>query len=254
MINFSSLIKDGIPFSVENNIVHFILNDDDRPWWSKQLDGFYKRSTVQLNMSRNYTSQKQIMTSDPNKNRFIEFVSSKQGVKVDLASGPSGYFSAVLDDLKSNDLFIATDACPTVISAHAKACKKENFLLFDVDLDKPLPFQDACIDVFSGNLLNNVNNYADLIAEIHRCLKPGGHFAVIDMFFEHGCTTYEHLISKGEFWASFESFTDYCNKIGFDFLDGDILFSRKGKLSSGDLYPLNNDDCWTERTLYFVKQ
>lgn len=254
MIDFPSLIKDRTPFSVENNIVHFILNNDDRPWWSKQLEGFYKQDNKTLNMSRNYASQKQIMTSELNKNRFIEFVSSKRGIKVDLASGPSGYFSAVLDNLKSNDLFIATDACPTVITAHAQACDKENFFVFDVDLDKALPFQDACIDVFSGNLLSNVNNYAELITEIHRCLKPGGHFAVIDMFFEHGCTTYEHLIAQGTFWASFERFADYCNNIGFDLLDSDILFTKKGKLSSGDLYPLNDNDNWTERTLYFVKR
>lgn len=254
MINFSSLIKDGIPFSIENNIVHFILNDEERPWWSKQLEGFYKQSNKPLNMSRNYTSQKRIMTSDPAKNRFVEFVSNIRGLKVDLASGPSGYFSAVLDNLTEKDVFIVTDACPTVIAAHAKARNKENILVFDVDLDKPLPFKDSSVDLFSGNLLSNVNSYAELIREIHRCLKPGGHFAVIDMFFEHGCTTYEHLISKGEFWASFESFIDFCNNIGFDFLNGDILFSRKGKLSSGDLYPLNDEDCWTERTLYFVKR
>lgn len=254
MINFSSLIKDGIPFSIENNIVHFILNDDERPWWSKQLEGFYKQSNKKLNMSRNYTSQKQIMTSDPAKNRFVGFISNKRGVKVDLASGPSGYFSAVLDDLTEKDVFVVTDACPTVIAAHSKACNKENVLIFDVDLDKPLPFKDSSVNLFSGNLLSNVNNYAELIREIHRCLKPGGHFAVIDMFFEHGCMTYEHLISKGEFWASFESFTACCDQVGLDLLNSDVLFTKKGKLSAGDLYPLNDNDNWTERTLYFVKR
>ena len=254
MIDFFPLVKDGIPFAIENNIVHFILNEDDRPWWSKQLECSYKQNNERLDMTCNYAKQKLTISSDPNKKRFIDFISNKQGVKVDLASGPSGYFSAVLDNLKSDDLFIATDACPTVITAHAQACNKENFFVFDIDLDKALPFQDSCIAVFSGNLLNNVNNYANLIEEVYRCLKPGGHFAVIDMFFEHGCTTYEHLINKGEFWASFESFTAYCDQVGFDLLGSDILFTKKGKLSAGDLYPLNDNDNWTERTLYFQKR
>lgn len=253
-MNISSIIKPDVPFLSDGNLVRFILNDADRPWWSKQLEGYFLQSNKKLNMSRNYQSQKRIMTSDPSKNRFIEFVSCKQGIKVDLASGPSGYFAAVLDNLEETDVFIATDACPTVISAHSKACNKENFFVFDVDLDKPLPFKDSSIDLFSGNLLSNVNNYAELINEVYRCLKVGGHLAIIDMFFEHGCSTYEHLKGKGEIWASFETFVDYCEKVGFVYLESDILSSRKGRLSSGDLYPLDENDCWFDRTLYFTKK
>ncbi len=254
MNNISTIIQENIPFSTDENVVHFITNDDDRPWWSKQLEGYFLQGNKKLNMVRNYQSQKHIMSSDPSKSRFIEFVSNKQGIKVDLASGPSGYFSTALDNLAENDVFIATDACPTVISAHSNACQKENFFVFDVDLDKPLPFKDSCIDLFSGNLLSNVNNYAELINEVYRCLKVGGHFAITDMFFEHGCSTYEHLKDKGEVWASFETFVTFCESVGFVFLDSDVISSRKGKLSSGDLYPLDENDCWSDRTLYFTKK
>lgn len=253
-MNISSFLRPDIPFLCDGNIVHFILNDSDRPWWSKQLEGYYSQSSKKLNMTRNYRSQKHIMTSDPIKNRFVEFLLSKQGIKVDLASGPSGYFSAVLDNLAENDLFVATDACPTVISAHSKACNKENFFVFDVDLDKSLPFKDSSIDLFSGNLLSNVDNYAGLINEVYRCLKVGGHFAIIDMFFEHGCSTYEHLKDKGEIWASFETFVSFCEHVGFVFIGSDVISLRKGKLSSGDLYPLDENDYWSDRTLYFTKQ
>ena len=254
MNDISAFIRENTPFSTDGNVVHFILNDEDRPWWSKQLELFYLHNDKKLNMSRNYKSQKQIMTSAPVKNKFVEFVSNAHGIKVDLASGPSGYFSAVLDHLAEDDLFIVTDACPTVISAHAKACQKDNFFVFDADLDKPLPFKDSSIDLFSGNLLNNVNNYAELLCEVYRCLKVGGHLAVIDMFFDHGCETYKHLNDKGEIWASFETFIAYCEQIGFTFLGSEIISLRKGKLSDGDLYPLDENDGWCDRTLYFAKK
>ena len=249
-----SIVKKDVPFSAERNVVHFILNDTDRPWWSTQLEGFFNQNNNSLAMLRNYKSQRHIMTSNSVKKRFVDFVSEKQGVKVDLASGPSGYFSAILDNLTENDLFIITDACPTVVDAHSKANTKSNVYVFDVDLDKKLPFEDASIDVFSGNLLSNVNNYADLICEVHRCLKTGGHFAVIDMFFDHGCKTYEHLSQKGEIWASLETFIAFCEKVGFTYLDGEIISSRKGRISDGDLYPLDENDGWADRTLYFVKK
>lgn len=254
MIDISSIVSDNTHYTLENNIVHFILNEDDRPWWSKQLEGYFTQNNHPLNIVRNYKPQKQIMTSHPTKKRFVDFVSEKHGVKVDLASGPSGYFSAILDNLTENDLFIITDACPTVVAAHSKANTKGNVYVFDVDLDKKLPFKDASIDVFSGNLLNNVNNYADLIYEVYRCLKPGGHFAIIDMFFDHGCKTYEHLSEKREIWASLETFIAFCEKVGFAYLDGDIISSRKGRISDGDLYPLDENDSWADRTLYFVKK
>ena len=254
MTNILSIIKDNASYQIQGNIIHFILNDFDRPWWSKQLERYFTQSGEKINMLRNYGSQKRIMTSTPSKKRFIDFVSDVRGVKVDLASGPSGYFSAILDNLKKDDLFIATDACPTVVCGHSKACNKNNFYVFDVDLDQTLPLKDTSVDVFSGNLLNNVNNYADLIQEAYRCLKPSGYLALIEMFFEHGCKTYEHLNSKGEIWASFETFVAFCEKVGFTYLDGDIISSRRGKISEGDLYPLDENDHWTDRTLYFIKK
>lgn len=253
-MNILSIIKEETPFSADGNIVHFILSDTDRPWWSKQLEGYFTQNNHPLNIVRNYKSQKQIMTSHPTKKRFVDFVSEKHGVKVDLASGPSGYFSAILDNLAKNDLFIITDACPMVIAAHSKANTQSNVYVFDMDLDETLPFKDSSVDLFSGNLLNNVNNYADLIYEVYRCLKPGGHFAIIDMFFDHGCKTYEHLSEKGEIWASLETFIAFCEKVGFAYLDGDIISSRKGRISDGDLYPLDENDSWGDRTLYFVKK
>lgn len=254
MTDIFSILQDDISFRAEGNIIHFILKDGERPWWSVMLDKSYIQQSQVLNMQKNYELQKSIMTADPARKRFVEFVSRQPGVKVDLASGPSGYFSAVLDNLAKTDLFIATDACPTVVSAHSMACDKENFYVFDMDLEKKLPFKDASVDVFSGNLLDNIMNYADLVREAYRCLKSGGCLSLIEMFFNYGCKTYEHLISKGEIWASFETFVAFCERVGFLYMGGDVISSQKGKLDIGDLYPLDENDGWTTRTLYFVKK
>ena len=253
MKRIKSLIKDTVSYIQDGNKVHFIIDEDDRPYWSKMLERSFVKDETGLKMYEKYKNQKNIAARDDKLKRFFDFISERNGVKVDLASGPSGYFSPVLDTLDKSDVFIATDACPSVIAAHSEACSKENFFVFDIDLDKGLPFYDECIDVFSGKLLNNVNNYDVLIGEVYRSLKYGGRFAVIEMFFEHGCKTFEHLNSQGAVWSSFETFVKFCESTGFKHIGSDILQSRKGKIDSGDLYPLDENDCWTERTVYFVK-
>lgn len=249
-----SLIKDNISYTEEGNIVYFIPDDENRPYWSKALDSYLVGNHIDLRMRQRYAEQREIMTNDERRKCFVDFVSAVKGVKVDLASGPSGYFSPFLDMLDSNDTFIITDACPSVITAHSSACDKENIYIFDVDLDQALPFKDESINIFTGNLLNNVDNYASLVSEVYRCLKHGGKFAVIEMFFDHGCKTYEHLKSQGNIWASFETFAAYCESVGFTVLDNEIIKTRKGKISEGDLYPLDDNDGSTDRIIYFEKK
>lgn len=247
------IIKDDIVYNIDGNVVHFIIDEDSRPNWYKILNQHLILNNTNLQMKQRYNSQRTIMNKDDAHKQFVKFVSEVRGVKVDLASGPSGYFSPFLDTLDNSDIFIATDACPAVIEAHSKACNKENFYAFDVDLDKSLPFKDESVDIFTGNLLMNVENYSTLIQEAYRCLKKGGKLAVIEIFFEHGSKTYEHLCSKGAIWSSFETFVAYCEKIGFEFLGSDIINTRKGKISEGDLYPLDDNDCSCDRTVYFKK-
>ena len=192
MVKPEELIRNDIPYQRDGKIFHFILNEEQRPAWSKALEDYLVSNRVNLQMKRKYTYQKQMMTRDEKRKHFVDAVSSGQ-VIVDLASGPSGYFAPVLDSLEEDALFIATDACPSVLQAHAEACRKENFYLFDTDLDRELPFRDESIDVFCGNLLNNVNNYDGLIREAYRCLKPGGKFCVIEMFFDQASVSYKSL-------------------------------------------------------------
>lgn len=253
MKSIKSLIKNNVPYFKDNNVIRFIFDENARPDWSKVLNHHLETDKIDLEMSKRYQYQKSIVTKDERRKRFVDFISAASGAKVDLASGPSGYFAPILDTLAETDLFIATDACPSVIAAHSSACNKDNFFVFDMDLDKEFPFADECVNAFSGNLLNNVNNYAELIREVYRCLKPGGRFAVIEMFFEHGCKTFEHLSSHGAIWSSFETYVAFCESVGFKYIDSDVLHTRRGKIDEGDLYPLDDNDCSTDRTVYFEK-
>lgn len=248
-----SIIKDNVHYIKDGNIIHFIFSDEERPQWSKILNTYLTDTHINLNMEHKYLNLKNIIANDDKLKRFVDFVSHVSGVKVDLASGPSGYLFPLLETLAQDDIFIATDACPAVISAYSDACNKSNFYIFDVDLDREIPFKNESINIFCGRLLNNVINYPALICEVYRALKPGGKFAVIEMFFEQNSKTYEYLKSQGAIWSSFEVFVEYCKSVGFTYLDSDIIHTRKGKITDGDLYPLDDNDVSTDRTVYFEK-
>ena len=148
-----TLIKENVEYVEEGKVVHFILDEDSRPNWSKALNASLVADNTDLQMKERYVSQRAMMNKDDAHKRFTNFVSEVRGVKVDLASGPSGYFASFLDTLTDNDIFIATDACSAVIQAHVNACEKDNFYMFDVDLDQALPFKDESVDIFYGKFL-----------------------------------------------------------------------------------------------------
>lgn len=247
------LLKEDMDFVREGNVFHFMTDEASRPAWSKALDEYLTGNPVNLMMKRRYSGQKRRMNANDALRHFAAFVSTSGGIKVDLASGPSGYFAPFLDTLKDDDCLIITDACPAIIKAHADACKKPNFYIFDVDLDQGLPFKNESVDLFTGNLLNNVENYSGLIKEAYRCLKPGGKLAVIEMFFDQGSKTQASLAKQGKIWASYETFVRYCESVGFTCTGSETVTTRKGPVSPGDLYPLDQDDGSTDKTIYFEK-
>ena len=232
-----NLVKDDISFIQDGNVCHFIHEEISRPNGSKALDEYLTGNHINLMMKRKYAGQKRRMSSNDALRHFVEFVSASDGIKVDLASGPSGYFAPFLDSLKDSDCFIITDACPAVIKAHADACREPNFYILDVDLDQGLPFKDESVDIFTGNLLNNVENHAGLIRETCRCLKPGGKLAVIEMFFDKGSKTQKHLAEQGKIQASYDTFVAFCKSVGFTCIGNETVTARKGPISDGDLYP-----------------
>ncbi|MGI6214877.1 MAG: class I SAM-dependent methyltransferase [Christensenellales bacterium] len=247
------IIKDGVYYRKDKNIFNFFAGNDSMPAWSKALEEHIKQNKTSLNMEQNYSAQRKRMAENEKLKQFADFVSSVDGVKADLASGPSGYFAPILDNLKEKDIFIATDASPSIAKAHAKACSRSNFFVFNLDLNRELPFKDESVDIFTGYLLNNVENYAGLIRETYRCLKRGGKLALIEMFFEHGCKTHEYLMKQGAIWSSYEVFEAFCESAGFKALGSGIIASRSGKIAEGDLLPLDNSDRSLDMAVYFEK-
>ena len=242
-------IKDDVQFRVEDSIIHLILNDDERPMWSVVLERSYTQFGEILNMQNNY--RKHIHDAENNKEllEFFDFITEQSGIIIDLASGPSGYFSPVFSKLNAASSFYATDACPTVVNAHAIAGTK----VIDMDLDKPLPFKDNSITAFSGNLLSNVENYRALICEVYRTLIPGGRFAVIESVYEAGSETYQYLLSKNAVYSSVETYINYLQKVGFAYCGGNILKEQEGKIDDGDLLPIGEHDKAYIQTMMFQK-
>ncbi len=252
-IRIEPLINEIEQYKKDGNILHFILDDTCRPMWSKQLERSYLEFNETLDMVKNYEKQRINARQNKSLQSYFDFITEHSGVIVDLASGPSGYFAPALDMLKSDSLFVATDACPTVLFSHARANKSDGFFILDLDLDKPLPFKNASIDVFCGKLICNVNNYRGLILEVYRCLKPRGRFAVIETFFEKDSATYHYLSDRDAVYSSIETYIDFCNRIGFVHLGGDIIDKTMGKTNPGDLLPIGEGDRSVLRTVFFKK-
>ena len=237
----------------DGNILNFIP-DDAQPEWSRILDGHLQSFDLKSEMPSRYAKACENAAQSDVLKKYFSFITEKRGIIIDLASGPSGYFAPALDILKDDGLFIAADGSRAVLEAHA-AMNKENaqFMAACIDLDKPLPFLDDSIDTMCGNLLNNVEGYKNLIAEIYRCLKPGGRFAVIDLFYEKESQTYAYLLERNVVYSSLDYYISFCRNIGFDFLGSELLNTIKGKMDKQDLLPIGYNDTAEMRTLYFEK-
>lgn len=252
-MNVNSLIKSEINYTNEKNVYHFISSDVERPQWSVNLNNYYINNPYHLQMKRCYKYHLSNIGTDVPKKKYFEYITELGGVTVDLASGPSGYFSPVFNFLKNDSIFIATDACTKVINAHQKANTDNRFYIFDVDLDKVLPFNDGSIDAFSGNLLNNVDNYRGLLEEVSRCLKSNGRFAVIELFYVTGSQTYDYLKQRNAVFSSLEYYISVCSELGLKYKDSEIRREIIGKTSEGDLLPIGENDKCLETIVYLEK-
>lgn len=192
-MEISSLIRDGIYYVRDNNLFHFIDNDEERPEWSKLLNKYFANNPDKMQMKQRYDLNCKKIDDDNLMQDFFRYITEEQGVIVDLASGPSGYFAPVFNFLKDNSIFIATDACKSVIEAHRKVNLDERFNIFDLNLDKDLPFKEGSVNAFSGNLLDNVDNYIGLLSEIGRCLKHNKDLTNRIVFFEKQIARFKNM-------------------------------------------------------------
>ena len=76
---------------------------------------------------------------------------------------------------------------------------------------------------------------------------------MIEMFFDQGSKTQKHLAEQGKIWASYNTFVEFCESVGFTWLGSETVTTRKGPVFGGDLYPLDKDDCSSDKTVYFRK-
>lgn len=253
-ILFNSIQPQHFCKMLNDNTCNFIP-EGEQPQWSKILDEYWRSLSQKPNMQQRYAKAREEAAKSTQLNKYFSYITEKGGIIVDLASGPSGYFAPALDLLKRNDLFIAADGSDIILEAHAAAnMDNPHFMAACIDLDKPLPFKDNSLDVMCGNLLDNVEGYRNLIREIYRCLKPGGRFAVIDLFYEDGSQTHDYLTEKNAVYASLEYYISFCHSAGFHFFRSELLKKIKGKIDKNDLLPICENDVAEMRTVYFEKK
>jgi ubiquinone/menaquinone biosynthesis C-methylase UbiE len=240
-------------YKIKDNVISFIKNEDERPMWSKAVDDYYKNNELPVSLiyraNKTYKYKNNIVMQE-----YYKFITDTNGTVIDLASGPSGYFSPVFDLLNENSIFIITDASPSIIYAHSLANKRRsNVLIFDIDLDILLPIKDNCIDLFCGNLVSNVNGYKTLLQEVYCTLKMGGKAAFIELFFEEGTKTYNYLKNKDSLITSLNDYLRFCSLIGFNVIKTQFEREEIGK-QKGDLLPIDENDKKMFYIIYLEKK
>jgi SAM-dependent methyltransferase len=100
------------------------------------------------------------------------------GPVVDLGCGPGAYALALAR--RGYDV-VGVDGSPRMVeAARTRAARDEIVATFDVhDVSAPLRFADASLGgVLAILVLQHLRHPATFIAEIRRCLRPGGHLLI----------------------------------------------------------------------------
>lgn len=252
------LIKSDVLYKTNGNIYHFILEEKDRPvtpkYLSKELYDLFP-DTYNFVLEKQKIKLSRIQKNEHFEKSYIDYVETKDGVIVDIATGPNGGWThGILKNLSKNVTLISTDACNYCIDSYTEFYNQENYYYFDLDLDKPLPFKDNAIDIFTGSLLCNVSNYKNLLTEISRCLKTGGKAVFEEIFYSDNSVTYEYLIKENAIFASSDIYSDFCKKIGLEIVKIDVCEKMVGKMDPGDGLPLSDSDESYTKNIYLYKK
>jgi len=232
------------------NVYSFITGE--RPEWSKRLDQFFSDSKYP--MGRMYNFAKIRFKDSRVMQELYKIVLETNGIIIDLASGPSGYFGPVIDKLGENSTFVITDASEFLIHAHSVANRKRNNVkIFDIDLEKELPLRDETVDCYCGYVPSNVDKFDVLLNEVSRTLKKNGKLCIIDWFFDKKTDTSKYLKDNKKVTYSLEYFISFCNELGLKLIKKDLDRKYIGK-QEGDLLPINSLDEIMVYGLVFIKQ
>lgn len=116
--------------------------------------------------------------------RMIEPVLPGAGRAVDLACG-TGDLAFALAGRMPRGSVLGLDICQPMIDRARDNCPPALTprIAFQVGDMMALPLADAAIDLVScGYGLRNVPDFRTALGEIHRVLKPGGHFACLELY------------------------------------------------------------------------
>lgn len=105
-------------------------------------------------------------------------VVARPGPVADLGCGPGTYAIALAH--RGYDV-VGIDGSPRMVEvARARASGNEVGAVFEIrDVSAPLPFADASLGgVLAILVLQHLPNPSNFIAEMRRCLRPGGHLLI----------------------------------------------------------------------------
>lgn len=114
-------------YKKEHNIYKFI-ESNNKPFWSMQLDKYFDGK--EFSVEKRYYQSKEKYEDNKAMQEYFKLITDTKGIIIDLASGPSGYFGTVLDDLNQESTFIITDASDTIVKAHSIANTKKKCISF----------------------------------------------------------------------------------------------------------------------------
>lgn len=129
-------------------------------------------------------SSKEILDS----NRVLSTVGLKKGDKFLDAGCGDGYMSIAASEIVSNEgKIIAVDVWEESINAFKEKIESENIKNIDAEvanITQKIPVDDESIDIlYMGNVLHGFvenNEVETVMKEIHRVIKKGGSFAVVE--------------------------------------------------------------------------
>jgi len=116
--------------------------------------------------------------------RMVKPALPKDGKALDLACGTGDLAFALASRMRQGSVR-GLDICPSMIDLANRNCPPELAprIGFEVGDMMALKMADATFDLVScGYGLRNVPDFRAALREIHRVLKPGGHFACLDMY------------------------------------------------------------------------
>ena len=248
----------GARYAVVDAVIHFV-HDDDRPENSKALAQSVDLHEATL-YERNAENKLRDYESNPAVRDFVHRVESAGEVIVDLATGPGGGFVVPirhdLSEVGLSRLVIGKVACAALVQFQSALFRDrygDAFIMLDVDLGRTLPFASDSIAAFTGTAITNIHAVAMTIAEVVRCLKPGGLVAIGERFYAEGSLTAQYLSDRGHMFATLRSFQDSVTELGLELEDSVPIMRKKGKSDPRDGLPLDEEDEWVWTHLFLRK-